>query len=165
MKIQTKLTLGLISSLLVASLASATDDTHKMSKNTSETHANCMEKMSGDMKKNPVATATKNLSELQAQLGLSQAQQPAWETFSKQVKEQAEKMATMQGEMKSGSESTPQAAPVHMAKMAEMIEGKAKSVAAISDALKVFYATLSPDQQKTFDKVHMSHMEQMKSPG
>jgi len=28
----------------------------------------------------------------------------------------------------------------------------------MADAVKAFYATLSPEQQTTFDKVHMSHM-------
>ena len=49
-----------------------------------------------------------------------------------------------------------------MAKMSDMKNDRAKSMDKMSDALEELYATHSPDQQMTFDKVHMSHMAEMK---
>ena len=161
MKLPTKLTLGLIASLLAANLATATEYSPKMNSNKSAMDAGGMGMMSGDMKMDPVATSTKHLSELNAKLDLTQAQQPAWQAFSKQVNEQAKKMAAMRDEMKSGTQSMPKTAPEHMAKMADMMKDRAQGMATMSDAVKVFYATLTPGQQTTLDKMHMSHMARM----
>ncbi len=161
MKLRTKLTLGLMSSLLAASIATATEYTSEMNPNKSAMNSNSMGMMSGDMKMDPVATSTKHLNELKDKLNLTQEQQPAWQKFSTQVNDQAKKMAAMRDDMKSGTQSMPQTAPEHMAKMADMMKDRAQSMTTLSDALKVFYANLSSDQQATLDKMHRTQMTKM----
>ena len=161
MKLHTKLTLGLMSSLLAASIATATEYTPEMNPNKSAMNSNSMGTMSGDMKRDPVATTTRHLTELKDKLNLTPEQQPAWQTFSTQINDQAKKMAAMRDEMKSGAQAMPQTAPEHMAKMADMMKDRAQIMATMSDALKVFYASLSSGQQATFDKMHRTQMAQM----
>ena len=105
MKLHTKLTLGLMSSLLAASIATATEYTPEMNPNKSAMNSNSMGTMSGDMKKDPVATTTRHLTELKDKLNLTPEQQPAWQTFSTQINDQAKKMAAMRDEMKSGAQA------------------------------------------------------------
>lgn len=165
MKLHTKLTLGLISSVFAANLALAADNGANMRMNNPGIDCNGMSMMPGDMGMNPAVQAKKHLSELQAKLKLTQEQQPAWETFSTLVNEQANNMAAMQDKKKDMPQamtmSTTMAAPEHMAMMAEMMKTRAENMAKIADAVKTFYAQLSSTQQKAFDEMHMEHMKQM----
>jgi periplasmic protein CpxP/Spy len=153
MKLHTKLTLGLISSLFAANLAMAVGPGAKMNRHHAGMDCNDMSMMSGDMKMNPVDRADKHLTELNAKLNLTADQQPAWQTFSNHVKEQAKKMGTKRGMMK---------APEHMAKMANLMKEKAEHMAKMAEVVKTFYATLTPAQQSAFDMVHESHMAGMR---
>jgi len=156
MKLHTKLTLGLISSLFVVSLATAGT---KMGPYHSGMGCDGMGMMSGDMKMDPVARAEKHLGELKAKLNLTADQQPAWKTFSEQVNDQAKNMAAMRDQMKDNAQSMPKkTAPERMAKMAEWMKDRAQNMDKMAGAVKTFYATLTPEQQATFDTMQMSHM-------
>ncbi|OGT88781.1 MAG: hypothetical protein A2514_08010 [Gammaproteobacteria bacterium RIFOXYD12_FULL_61_37] len=161
MKLHTKLTLGLISSVFAANLAMAADGAAKMTMNNPGMGCNSMSMMPGDMGMNPVARAQKHLGELQAKLKLTKDQQPAWETFSTQVNDQAKNMAAMQDKKKDMTQTMSTSAPEHMAMMAEMMKTRAENMAKMADAVKTFYAALTTDQQKAFDELHMEHMSQM----
>lgn len=162
MKLHTKLALGLISSLFVANLATAAEPGTKMSRHNLGMDCNNMSYMPGDMRTDPIARAQKNLSELKAKLNLTNDQQPAWQTFSDQVNDQAKNMAEMRNKMKDKMQTMPKTAPEQMANMAEMMKDRAQGIAKMADAVKTFYATLTPEQQTAFDKVHMNRMNRMK---
>lgn len=159
MKLATKILLGLIP-VFAMSVASAAAHEAKMGHVKGP---DCdMSMMSGAMGKDPVASATKHLGELKAKLKLTSAQQPAWDTFSGQVNDQAKSMAAMhdmkQDKMKDKSQTMTMTAPDKMAMMAEMTKERAQSMSKMADNVKTFYATLTPEQQAAFDKMHMSHM-------
>jgi protein CpxP len=159
MKMHTKLTLVLISSLFAASLATAAGPGTKMGPYHDGMNCNGMGMMSGDMKMDPSARAHKHLSELSAKLNLTADQQPAWKTFSEQVNDQAKNMAAMRDQMKANAQSMPKlTAPERMAKMADLMKDRAQNMAKMADAVKTFYATLTAEQQATFDKMQMSQM-------
>lgn len=165
MKLHTKLTLGLISSVFAANLALAADSSAKMNMNSPGMDCNGMSMMPGDMGTNPVDRAKKHLGELQTKLKLTKEQQPAWETFSTLVNEKANNMAAMQDKKKDMTKamtmSMAMAAPEHMAMMAEMMKTRAENMAKMADNVKTFYAELSTDQQKAFNELHMEHMSHM----
>lgn len=162
MKLHTnKLTLGLMASLCAASFATSAEYGAKMGQGNPEMDGNNMDMMSADMKMDPVARAQKHLGELNARLNLTNDQQPAWQTFSNQVNDQAKKMASVRDQMQGGAQSMPKTAPEQMARMAAMMEGRAQSLDKLSDAVKTFYGSLTPGQQTTFDKIHTSHMARM----
>ena len=159
MKLHTKLTLGLVSSLFAVSLATAATSGTKMGPYHAGMGCDGMGTMSGDMKRDPVARAQKHLSELKAKLNLTADQQPAWKTFSEQVNEQAKNMVAMRDQMKDNFQSMPKkTAPERMAKMADLMKDRAQNMAKMADAVKTFYATLTAEQQATFDKMQMSQM-------
>lgn len=161
MKLHTKLTLGLLSSVFAANLALAADSGAKMSMNNPGMDCNGMSMMPGDMGTNPVARAQKHLSELEATLKLTRNQQPAWDTFSAQVNNQAKNMAAMQDTKKDMAQTLPKSAPEHMAMMAEMMKTHAENMSRMAAAAKTFYDQLTTDQQKAFDKLHTEHMSHM----
>lgn len=157
MKLQTKLALGLIATLFAVSLASAADTKGKMGRYDHGKYCDHMGMMSGDMGKDSVARANKHLGELKAKLNLTKEQLPAWQTFSDQVNDLAKNMTSMQDMM----QSMPKTAPEQMAKMADLMKGRAQDMSKMADHVKTFYATLTPEQQAAFDKMHMSQMNQM----
>lgn len=161
MNTHTKLALGLISSVFAANLAMAADNGAKMPMHNPGMDCKGMSMMPGDMGANPVARAQQHLAELKAKLKLTKDQQPAWETFSTQVNDQAKNMADMQDKKKDMAQAMPTSAPEHMAMMAEMMKTRAENMAKMADAVKTFYAVLTTDQQKTFDKMHSEHMGRM----
>ena len=161
MKLHSKLMFGLISSLFAMSIASAAGHDAKMSRHTHGKHCDSMHMMSGEMGMDSVARATKHLSELKAKLNLTNDQQPAWQTFSDQVTDQAKTMEAMRDKMKDKAQTMPKTAPEQMAKMADMMKDRAQAMAKMADNVKTFYATLTPEQQTSFDQVHMRHMGHM----
>jgi len=150
--------LGLISALFAASVATAAETGTKMGQHHHGMYCNGMGMMSGNMGKDPVASAQKHLDELKAKLKLTSDQQAAWQTFSDQVNEQAKNRAAMRDKMMDKTQAMPKTAPEQMAMMADRMKDQARHMDKMADAVKAFYATLSPEQQTTFDKVHMSHM-------
>ncbi len=114
--------------------------------------------MHGDM----AATMQKKLDELHSKLKLSKDQEPAWKTFSDQVSAQGKKMSDMRANMPSQMQKNMgQNAPERMEMMAGMMKDRAQDMAAMAEAMKTFYATLTPEQKATFDSVHKEHMRHM----
>lgn len=112
----------------------------------------------GDM----AANMQKKLDELHTKLKLSKDQEPAWKTFSDQVRAQGKKMSDMHANMPGQMQKTmAQNAPDRMEMMASMMKDKAQDMSAMADAMKTFYATLTPEQKATFDSVHQEHMRHM----
>ena len=161
MKLRTKLALGLISTVFAIGVATAASHDGKMHGKKHEMDCDGMGMMQGHMMKDPVATANKHLSELKAELKLTKDQEPAWQTFSDQVNAQAKNMASMHDKMKGDMQNMPMTMPDRMAMMADMMKERAQNMTAMADAVKTFYATLTPEQKNTFDKMHMSHMKSM----
>ena len=161
MKLHTRLTLGLMSSLFAAGLATAAGPGANMGPHHAGMDCNGMSMMPGNMKMDPVARANKHLSDLKAKLNLTADQQPAWQAFSDHVNDQARKMMSMCDMMKNNALPMAKTAPEQMARMADIMKERSENMAKMADAVKTFYATLTPEQQATLDKMHKSHMARM----
>lgn len=154
-----KTSLGLIAGLFALGIATAGNDD---SMGSGQNHP--MGSDSGNMPRghhmnmDPVARTQQNLSELKAKLNLTKEQEPAMQTFSDQVKQQAKSMMAMQDKMKT-ARSKP--APEHMAVMADAAKDRAQAMSTMAESVKTFYGVLNPEQQATFDKIHVGHMSQM----
>lgn len=162
MKLHTKLTLGLISSLFVASVAMAAGPGSRMSRHHAGMDCTGMSMMSSDMKINTVDRVHKHLAELNTKLVITAEQQPAWDAFSVHVNEQAMKMVAMRDMMKSAPSPMSKTVPDQMAKMAEIMKERSVDMAKMTEVVKTFYAALTPAQQSTFDKMHMRLMARMR---
>ncbi|MGA9031937.1 MAG: Spy/CpxP family protein refolding chaperone [Sulfuricaulis sp.] len=162
MKLHTQIALGFIASLLAVSVATAADPGSKMKHEKDKTGCYGMGMMQNDMKVDHVARAQKHLSELKAGLNLTKDQEPAWSNFSDQVITQAKSMASMQEDMKKYMQNMPRTAPERIEMMANRMKDRAQHLAAMSDTVKTFYNTLTPEQKIVFDKKmqinHMGHM-------
>lgn len=158
MKLHTKIALGLISALFAASIATAADRGTKMHRYNQEMYCNGMGIVPGDMWTDPVARSDKHLSEMKAKLNLTKDQEPAWKTFSDQVNDQAKSMKSVHDKFRADTQTTLKTAPERMARMADMMKDRAQDMARMADVVKTFYATLTPEQQATFDKIHMNRM-------
>lgn len=157
MKLGKKISLGVIVSVLACGTTLAADSDgiagdKKHDMNSDNKDADSQVKM------DPVARAKQQLSELKTKLNLTKEQEPALQTFSNQVTDQAKTMMSMQENMKG---VMPKTAPERVAMMADITKSKAQSMAAMAGKIKTFYSILSPDQQATFDKVYLSHMNAM----
>jgi protein CpxP len=161
MKLYTQITLGLISSLLAVSVATAAEPGHMMKQHKNETNCYGMGMMHGDMKMDHVARAEKHLSELKAKLNLTNDQEPAWSNFSDEVIVQAKSMTSMREDMKKDMQNMPQTAPERMEMMASRMKDRAQHMATMADTVKTFYNTLTPEQKMVFDKMQISHMGHM----
>jgi len=137
--------------------AAAAEYGGKMSGGKHERDCASMGMMHGG-KMEPVARVDKHLSELKARLKLTKDQEPAWQTFSDQAKEQAKSMAAMIPKRKEGMQDMPKSAPEKMAMMANMMKDRAQNMSTMADNVKTFYTILTPEQKVAFDKVHMEHM-------
>ena len=153
MKLRTTMMLTLISSALALGVATAGDG--KMGGKSHDMNCPSMGMMDSTER------AEKHLGELKAALKLTKDQEPAWQTFSDQVKAQAKSMASMHDKKKEGMKDMPQSAPEKMAVMSSMMKDRAQSMSTMADNAKTFYATLTPEQKVAFDKMHMSHMGHM----
>ncbi|MEO6148441.1 MAG: Spy/CpxP family protein refolding chaperone [Sulfuriferula sp.] len=167
MKLHTRFGLGLVASVFAMGVAIAASHEgkmhdHKHAMDNMDSDAMGMGMMQDQMMMDPVARAQKHLSALQAKLKLSQAQQPAWQTFSDQVNAQARNMASKQDKMKGAMANMPMTTPERMAMMAGMMKDRAQAMATMADAVKPFYASLTPEQKTTFDSMHMQQMKSMK---
>lgn len=164
MNTHTSITLGLISSMLAISVATAAVPGDKM-KHHGETGCYGMGMTQGDMKMDHLAMAQKHLGELKAKLNPSRDQEPAWATFSDQVIAQAKGMTAMQESMKNDMRNMPRTAPERMTMMASKMQDRARHMASMADTVRTFYGALTSAQKAAFDKMHdrpMSGMNHMK---
>jgi hypothetical protein len=157
MKLHSKLAIGLIASVLSVGVASA-DHHGGMMKGHGGMDCDGMGMMHGKMM-DPTAMATQHLAELKADLKITKDQEPAWQTFSGKVNAQAKDMAAMRDKMKMNQPKMPMTAPERMEMMSGMMKNRAEMMANMADAVKTFYATLTPEQKAKFDKMHMKHMQ------
>ena len=161
MKFLTKLAIGLISFVLFSGMATAADYNGNANEQTHEMGCDEMGMKQGAMMSEPVATVHNHLSELQANLKLTKDQEPAWKVFSSQLTTQAENMASMHSKMKEDMQNTSMTAPESMTMKADVMRDLAQNMAKMADAVKTFYATLTPEQKGVFDKMHMNHIRCM----
>ena len=152
MKLRTRFALILISSVLTFGAASAVDNCPGMQ--CSDTAAT----MSGKTKMDPVAFAKKRLSELKNKLNITQAEEPAWQTFADKVNTQAEATAALHEKMRMEMQSPDLTTPDRMAKMAEFMKIRSQHMAAMSEVTRTFYNALTPEQKAIFDKMHRGNM-------
>ena len=98
--------------------------------------------MSGEQMQERIA---KHQADLHAKLKLSAAQEPAWKTFTDSMKPGDMMQRPDRAEM----EKLP--APERMEKMLGLMKQGEERMSSHLAALKTFYATLTPEQKKTFD--------------
>jgi protein CpxP len=161
MKLRTQITLGLVSSLLAVSVATAADSGSNMKRQKHEMDCSGMGMMRDGMNMDHVGFAQKHLGELRASLNLTKDQEPAWSEFSDQVMVQAKSMATMRESMKKDMQNMPQTAPERVAMMGSRMKDRAQHMETMADTVKKFYAALTPEQKTVFDKMQMSQMGKM----
>ena len=157
MKLHTKISLGLIASVFAVGVATAAHHEGAM-KGQAGMDCDGMGMMHGKMM-DPAATAHKHLAELKSELKLTKDQEPAWQTFSDKVNAQAKNMDAMRDKMKMDRPDMPMSSPDRMEMMSGMMKDRAQMMATMADTVKTFYATLTPEQKSTFDKMHMNHMK------
>lgn len=160
MKLRTTLMLTLISSALTVGGALAAQPDGMMGGGKSKMGCDSMGMMHGGMK-DPVARAEKHLGVLKGALKLTKDQEPAWQTFSDQVKDQAKSKSAMMEKHREGMKDMPMPVPDRMEMMADIMKDRAQTMATMADNVKTFYATLTPEQKVAFDKVHMKQMQGM----
>lgn len=99
----------------------------------------------GERMKDHMAKRAKRQADLHTKLKLSAAQEPAWKTYTDSMKPADMKDRPDRAAMKK------MPAPQRMEAMLErMKQGQSRMESHLA-ALKTFYATLTPEQQKTFD--------------
>lgn len=87
----------------------------------------------------------KHQADLHAKLKLSAAQEPAWKTFTDSMQPGAMMQRPDRAEMEK------LAAPERMEKMLGLMKEREARMGSHLEALKTFYATLTPEQKKIFD--------------
>ena len=88
---------------------------------------------------------TKKHNQLHDKLNLSADQEGAWKTYTDAT------MTNMTQSKRGAVDLDSMSAPQRMEKGLEFMNERLKKMAAQLDALKTFYATLTPEQQKVFD--------------
>lgn len=89
------------------------------------------------------------LDKLHAELKLSPEQEGAWKTWSGSVQEKVAKMKERRPDFDALAKLP---APERMAQMVERHKERQKEMEEGLASLRSFYATLTPEQQKTFDR-------------
>ena len=92
-----------------------------------------------------------HMAELKAKLKLSAAQEPAWTTFADAMKPPTDMMGTRPDPAELDKLSTPERIDKMRALHKEHMAAMEAAMDKRGDATKTFYATLSPEQKKTFD--------------
>jgi transglutaminase/protease-like cytokinesis protein 3 len=102
----------------------------------------------------------KHRSQLHDKLKLSPQQEPAWKAFTEATKPQHDqKMHQAKADRQA---MAAMSAPARMEKMLEHSKERLARMQQQLDALKSFYAVLTPEQQKIFDTSHQSMHDRMK---
>jgi hypothetical protein len=98
--------------------------------------------------------AAQRLERMHEQLGISAAQEPAWQAFAAKVAAQGERMQahheTMRAQWSQGDELT---APERLQRRAEMMGERLGAMSEMADAVTTLYGELTPEQQKVFDQL------------
>ena len=101
----------------------------------------------------PVPATQKRLAELKQKLNLKPAQQPAWDTFSRDLAAQAASRAQSKEKMKGalGPDYQNLPTPEKMEKMVIMMRSNADFLSKTASITKTFYDGLSTEQKTIFD--------------
>ncbi|HEY2257481.1 MAG TPA: Spy/CpxP family protein refolding chaperone [Variovorax sp.] len=94
------------------------------------------------------AEHAKRLAAMKAKLNLTPAQQGAWDTFAAAQQPPAHPPGDMRARWEEFQKMTT---PERLDRMQQRQTERAANFAKRADATRTFYATLSPEQQKTFD--------------
>jgi len=103
----------------------------------------------------------KRSAQLKAKLQLTPAQEPAFATFIAAIKPSADMMAKRPEPAELANLSTPERIDRMRALRQQRMSDMASAMDKRDEATKVFYATLSVEQRKTFDEAHASMLHRM----
>jgi protein CpxP len=102
----------------------------------------------------------KHRNQLHDKLKLTPQQEPAWKAFTEATKPQHDQKS-MQSRVDHQA-MTAMSAPARMEKMLDRSKERLARMQQHLDALKSFYAVLTPEQQKVFDTSHQGMHDRMK---
>ena len=91
------------------------------------------------------AMVDRHLADTKAALNITAAQEPAWQAFATQAKQQAEAMQTMRGKLQDADANAT--APDRMQARTQLLQQRLTGMEAMTKALKHLYAVLSPEQR------------------
>jgi Spy/CpxP family protein refolding chaperone len=94
------------------------------------------------------ARAESRLADLKTQLKITPAQEPAWQTFTAQAKQQAASMQAMRAQMQEGTGTAPE----RMGQRATAMQQRAAGMATMTNAFNALYAVLTPEQKAIADQ-------------
>uniref|UniRef100_E6PLW7 Periplasmic protein n=1 Tax=mine drainage metagenome TaxID=410659 RepID=E6PLW7_9ZZZZ len=89
------------------------------------------------------AMVDSHLADTKAALNITAAQEPAWQAFATQAKQQAEAMQTMRGKLRDANAT----APDRMQARTQLLQQRLTGMEAMTKAFKHLYAVLSPEQR------------------
>jgi hypothetical protein len=89
------------------------------------------------------AMVDSHLADTKAALNITAAQEPAWQAFAAQAKQQAEAMQTMRGKLREANAT----APDRMQARTQLLQQRLTGMEAMTKALKHLYTVLSPEQR------------------
>ena len=91
------------------------------------------------------AMVDRHLADTKAALNITAAQEPAWQAFATQAKQQAEAMQTMRGKLQDANANAT--APDRMQARTQLLQQRLTGMEAMTKALKHLYTVLSPEQR------------------
>ena len=91
------------------------------------------------------AMVDRHLADIKAALNITAAQEPAWQAFATQAKQQAETMQTMRGKLRDADADAT--APDRMQARTQLLQQRLTGMEAMTKALKHLYTVLSPEQR------------------
>ena len=104
---------------------------------------------------NPAALVEAHLAYLKTDLGITVAQQPAWNAFAAMARKQAGDRQALGNRMR--EEKAALAVPQRMEKFAEAMKQRATGIQAMAGAVKDLYAALTPEQKAIADRDFAAH--------
>jgi hypothetical protein len=99
---------------------------------------------------NSAERTAKRQAELHDKLGLSTMQEAAWKTFT-------DKLQALAPTTPAAAPAVATTAPERADRMVALLQTAQQRAATRAQAVKEFYAVLSPEQQKTFDSQTQGH--------
>ena len=91
------------------------------------------------------AMVDRRLADTKAALHITAAQEPAWQAFATQAKQQAGAMQTMRGKLQGADANAT--APDRMQARTQLLQQRLSGMEAMTKALKHLYTALSPEQR------------------
>ena len=93
------------------------------------------------------AMVDRHLADTKAALHITAAQEPAWQAFATQAKQQAGAMQTMRGKLQGADTNATATAPDRMQARTQFLQQRLSGMEAMTKALKHLYTVLSPEQR------------------